>query len=622
MWRPFSRFSMSRTVTMRHALRSAWEWQMVADASVAQGFQARIHDEQIELLFRYTPLAQMTNLTVATVLVGFLWRVIDPDILLGWWAAVAVVVLFRLGLTIAYRRRAAGTRIAWHTLMTAGAVLSGVTWGAAGVLFFVPESAVTLVFLTIILAGMSAGTIASHSSWPPAQFSYAILTMTPIAVCYLLEGSELWILGLMCLIYLVNVLAFARQLSRTLLESMRLRLENQELVQQLREEMSAAEVARARAEDANLAKSKFLAAASHDLRQPLQAMNLFIEALRTEKDPVRAERARVALGDSAQALEGLLNDLLDISRLEAGLFSPRIRIISLQALFDGLQRELQPLAEEKGIELGFVRTRLKVASDPSMLGRILRNIITNAIRYTEQGAVLVGCRRKGDQVAIALCDTGPGIEPEFHKAIFREFYQLGNPERDRQKGLGLGLAIVDGLCRILDHPLELKSRVGHGSTFSVHVPSAAGDLPCLDDTEETASSGLRGFAVVVVDDDLAIREALAEVLCGWGCHVLTAESAGDALSQLADAAFSPDAIIADYRLREGRSGTEAIAGIRRALGRDVPAAILTGDTAPERLREASASGLLLLHKPVQPSRLRAVLSRWHAEAVGALHELA
>lgn len=586
---------------------------MAVDTAREEDFQAQIHHEQIALLFRYTPLAQATNLLVASVLVWFLWGVISLGILLVWWAAIAFIVLFRFGLTFGYRRRAAGSRIAWHTLMTGGAVLSGVAWGAAGVLFFVPDSAATLIFLTIILAGMSAGSIASHSSWPPAQFSYVILTMTPIALRYLLEGGDLWVLGLMCLVYLANVLAFARQHSRMLIESIRLRLEKQKLVHQLREEMSAAEAARVRAEEANLAKSKFLAAASHDLRQPLQAMNLFIEALRNEKDPVRAEAVRVDLGVSAQALEGLLNELLDISRLEAGLFSPQIRIVSLQSVFDALRREMQPLAEEKGIELNFVATHLNLASDPNMLGRILRNIVSNAIRYTERGAVLVGCRRKGDRVAIAICDTGPGIEAEFHQAIFREFYQLGNPERDRHKGLGLGLAIVDGLCRILNHPLELKSRMGHGSTFSVQVPVAAGEVPRPDDMEEMASAGLRGFAVLVVDDELAIRQALVEVLSGWGCQVFAAENAQDALSLLATAVFSPDAIIADYRLREGRTGTEAIAEIRRALGRAVPAAILTGDTAPARLREASASGFLLLHKPVQPSRLRSVLSSWRSE---------
>jgi signal transduction histidine kinase len=585
---------------------------MAVEMSAEQRFQARIHDEQIELLFRHIPLAQATNLLVATALVWFLWHVIPHGILIAWWIANFLVIGLRFVLTYSYRRRAAGSRVAWHTLMTVGAVLSGVTWGAAGVLFFVPDSAATLIFLTIILAGMSAGSIASLSSWPPAQYSYAVLTMTPIALRYLLEGGDLWVLGLMCLFYLANVLVFARQLSRALIDSMRLRLEKQQLVQQLRDQMAAAEAARVRAEDANRAKSRFLAAASHDLRQPLQSMNLFIEALRNEKDHARAERVLAHLGASSQALEDLLNELLDISRLEAGLFKPQPRVVSLQALFDAMKQELQPLAEEKGIELGFVATRLNITSDPNMLGRILRNIIVNAIRYTEQGAVLVGCRRKGGRVAIAICDTGPGIEPEYHQAIFREFYQLGNPERDRRKGLGLGLAIVDGLCRILDHPLELSSSVGRGTTFMVHVPIASGAVPSIGDMEAEASVGLNGYAVLVVDDEPAIRQAMTEVLGSWGCHVLTAESAQDALSKLAAAAFSPDAIIADYRLCEEHTGTEAIAEIRRVLGRSVPAAILTGDTAPERLREASASGFLLLHKPVQPARLRSVLSSWHS----------
>ncbi|MFZ2854033.1 MAG: hybrid sensor histidine kinase/response regulator [Rhodocyclaceae bacterium] len=584
---------------------------MSVEASGDRSFQEQIHAEQIEILFRHTPLAQATNLLVATALAWFMWHIVPQGVLLGWWTAIVIIVLARLLLVAGYWRRPADSRVAWHTLMTAAAVLSGIVWGAAGVLFFSTDSAAALIFLTIILAGMAAGSIASHSSWPPAQFSYAILSMTPIGLRYLLEDGSLWVLGPICLLYLFNVLAFARQLYRTLIESIRLRLEKQVLVQKLREEMSAAEQARARAEDANLAKSKFLAAASHDLRQPLHAVNLFIEALRNEKDPARAEQVLEHLGASAQSLEELLNELLDISKLEAGLFQPQTRPLSLQEIFDTLEHELRPVAEEKGIELGFVATRVSIESDPNMLGRILRNIITNAIRYTEQGAVLVGCRRKGSHVAIAVCDTGLGIAAEHHQAIFREFHQLGNPERDRRKGLGLGLAIVDGLCRILDHPLELKSSVGRGSTFLVHVPVAVAGEAYLRAVPEAASPGLQGVAVLVIDDEPSIRQAMSEVLAGWGCRVLTAESAQDALAKLAAESFSPDVIIADYRLREGLCGTEAIAEVRRFIGHAVPAAILTGDTAPERLREASASGFLLLHKPVKPARLRAVLSHWH-----------
>lgn len=587
---------------------------MAAETTREQDFQKRIHTEQIDILFQHIPLAQATNIVVATVLAWFLWGTAAQATIIGWWLAVFLIVLVRLVMYY-YRPRSAAPRIAWHSLMTAATALSGITWGAAGILFFIPDSAATLIFLTIILAGMAAGSIASHSSWPPAQFAYAILTMTPIALRYLTEEGDLWVLGPMCLIYLFNILAFARQLSRTLIESIRLRLEKQELAQKLRDEMTASEQARSRAEEASRAKSKFLAAASHDLRQPLHAVNLFIEALRNEKDPARAELVLTHLSTSAQSLEELLNELLDISKLEAGLFKPHIKVLSLQEVFDALEHELQPVADEKDIGLRFVPTRLSIASDPNMLGRILRNIINNAIRYTDTGAVLVGCRRKGTTVAITISDTGPGIATEHHLAIFREFYQLGNPERDRRKGLGLGLAIVDGLCRVLDHPLELKSRIGHGSTFVVHVPIAAADPTCDEIVKTETPVPLENYGVLIIDDEPAICRAMNEVLRSWGCRVVTAESGQDALAQLSTSGFVPDVIIADYRLREGHTGANVIAEIRQSLGKSIPAAILTGDTAPERLREASAGGFVLLHKPIQPSRLRAALTNWREDMV-------
>lgn len=585
---------------------SGW-WRMSAEPVAPQDFQRQVHAEQVEQLYRHIPLSQATNLLVASLLVWFLWGNEPQAQLLGWWSGILGVVLLRAVMLLAYRRRDPRSAVRWHTLMTVATALSGLLWGTAGVLFFNPASAATLVFLTIILAGMSAGTIASHSSWPPAQSSYAVLSMLPIGLRYLAEDGDIWVLGPMCFIYMLNILAFGRQHARSLIESIRLRLENQALIEHLRREMAAAGQARRRAEDANLAKSKFLAAASHDLRQPLHAVNLFIEALRNEKDPTRAETVLANLGASAQSLEELLNELLDISKLEAGLFKPQLRTFALQEVFAALERELRPVADEQGIELGFVATRLHVASDPNMLARILRNIVTNAIRYTRDGAVLVGCRRKGERIAIAVCDTGPGIAPEHHRDIFREFYQLGNPERDRRKGLGLGLAIVDGLCRVLGHALELKSRVGHGSTFLVHVPIAQAAAPAAPRDEEAASSGLQGYAVLVIDDEPSICHAMTDVLARWGCSVRTARSAQEALAQLAASGFAPDAIVVDYRLEEGRTGSEAIAAIRRELGRAVPAAILTGDTAPERLREAGASGCLLLHKPIKPARLRAAL---------------
>jgi signal transduction histidine kinase/ActR/RegA family two-component response regulator len=368
-------------------------------------------------------------------------------------------------------------------------------------------------------------------------------------------------------------------------------------------------------EEANLAKSRFLAAASHDLRQPLHAVNLLIELLRHEGNPAKATAVLDHLGTAAESLEELLNELLDISKLEAGMFHPQIGVLELQDVFSSLERELRPVADEKGIELGFVPTRVRVRSDAQMLGRILRNIITNAIRHTKQGAVLVGCRRKADGVAIAIYDTGPGIAPEHHDAIFREFYQLDNPERDRRKGLGLGLAIVDGLCRLLEHRLTLRSLVGRGSAFFVELPVVSGDEAALTSVQVASPCDLTGSTVLVIDDEPAICQAMTDVLSHWGCRAITAESAEEALARLATEQIDPDAIVVDYRLRKGRTGAEAIDEIRQAVGRHVPALIVTGDTAPERLREASASGSLLLQKPVKPAQLRTALISLRSQVI-------
>lgn len=588
----------------------------MTEASAEAARRRRIEDLQVEILFKHAPLVLAANLLVATGMVWFLLPMAAGITLAVWWILVAATVVFRLAVVIGYRHRTVRST-SWQRLMTAATLVSGMVWGAAGVLFFDPGGGVSLIFITIILAGMTAGSVTSHFSWPPAQFAFALPTMMPIALRYLFEGGGLWMLGPMCLFYLLVMVGFARYIFQTVTNSIRLQIEKQELVQRLHDEKSASESARAQAEEANAAKSKFLAAASHDLRQPLQAANLLVEVLRREPDPAKVADVVEHLGGATHALEELLNELLDMSKLEAGMFRPEVGVVDLQDVFDAMAREMRPIADEKGIALAFARTRMKVLTDAPMLGRILRNMVANAIRYTQRGGVLVGCRRKGDHLAIAVYDTGPGIAPEHHEAIFREFYQLGNPERDRRKGLGLGLAIVDGLCRVLGHKLELASRVGRGTAFFVHAPIAVRDEAVPAPVRETASADLRDCAVLVIDDEPSVCHATIAVLARWGCRALAAESAAEALALMSAAAFEPDAIVADYRLREGRTGAEAIEEIRHSVGRPVPALILTGDTAPERLVEARASGYLLLHKPIQPGRLRAALAALNAAGAPA-----
>ncbi|MBC7952795.1 MAG: PAS domain S-box protein [Rhodospirillaceae bacterium] len=365
------------------------------------------------------------------------------------------------------------------------------------------------------------------------------------------------------------------------------------------------------AERANMAKSKFLAAASHDLRQPVQALVFFASALESK---IGRSSAATVLGDmkgSLEALNVLLDALLDVSRLDAGIVTPQPTNFSLSVLIDRLMAEFGPLATDKKIALKTVPSSALVRTDPMLLGRVLQNFLTNAIRYTPRGRILIGCRRHNSVVRIQVWDTGIGIPPERLNDIFTEFYQVGNTERDRNQGLGLGLAIVARLSRLLDCKVEVRSKEGRGSMFSIDIPvvsySSARNVAFLDTAarREEAKKGL----VLVIDDEISVLKGLQMVLESWGYDVITATAEAEAV-QLLDALHRPpDLIIADYSLRQGHTGAEAILHIRSQLNRSIPALLITGDTAPERLREAEAHGLNLLHKPVQPGKLRDVLAQ-------------
>ena len=559
----------------------------------------RVEVERIDILFRHTRTTLATNVLLATALVSVLWELFPPSLLLTWWAVIVVLVLVRLGLVGAYRHRKPAQARSWARYLTVVTLLSGLAWGVSGAVFFAPESVIALSFVSMILAGLAAGSVPAYASWPPAQYA-AIPTALPIAGRFLWEGGDWEVMGLISLLYLYTVQSSARKLSKVIEESIRLRLEKQALAQHLSREKQLAE-------EADQAKSRFLAAASHDLRQPLQAIHLLIEALRRTRDPTQSAPLLERLSASALALDEVLDELLDMSRLQAGLITPQKTALSVNDLLSRLDGEMRPLAEQKGLELCFVPTQAWVYSDPQMLLRMLRNLISNALRHTVQGTVLVGCRLRGDEIGILVCDTGPGIAPEHHQDIFRAFHQLGNPERDRRKGLGLGLAIVDGLCHLLGHRVVLTSVPGRGSRFELRVPRAPKAAPA-EPAEPPSHPPLVGRVALVIDDDPGIRASLADVLRCWGCTAVAAEGVAEALATLEQQRLTPDLMIADYRLRNQVTGIAAIAEVRQALGKALPAAILTGDTAPERLKEAASAGFLLLHKPVQPASLQAALA--------------
>jgi CheY-like chemotaxis protein len=304
----------------------------------------------------------------------------------------------------------------------------------------------------------------------------------------------------------------------------------------------------------------------------------------------------------------MLNSLLDISKLDAGVMQPKVSQVDLGVLLEQLETEYQPVVGITGNRLTIRSTRVCVLSDPSMLHRILANLLSNALRYTVNGRILVGMRRRGGSIRIDVCDTGPGIPAEALDDIFLEFHQLGNPERDRRKGLGLGLAIVKRLAELLGHEIEVRSVVGHGSRFSITLPLTVAQTvaPVASVEPALAGSTLRDKRVLVLDDDAAVLDAMRGLLERWGCTVTTCATPEEAEVQFASS-VPPQLLIVDYRLRGNASGIDTIGRLQQETGRHIPALVITGDTAPDRLREAQRSGYPLLHKPVKPQQLHVVM---------------
>jgi signal transduction histidine kinase/ActR/RegA family two-component response regulator len=492
------------------------------------------------------------------------------------------------------------------------ALLTSLCWTVMGFLLVDPAMPQSIAIVLGILAGVNSAALAVFASSWPLSLLFVLCNIMPVGVSMLLSSDLLVrIMGLAAFTYLVALVVFSYQVYQAVLRAIELGMENEGLVMRLRDQTQRAlearelaEQALMEAEEANRAKTVFLASASHDLRQPLHAMGLFLSALaRAGLD----ERQRLLLSQAqaaSLATGDMLATLMDFSKVDAGVIKPQMQPFALQTLFHRLERELAPLAEQKGLAFRLRDTSLILHADPALVELILRNLVLNAIRYTERGAVLLACRRRGERALIEVWDTGIGIPADQHQAIFKEFHQLGNPERDRRKGLGLGLAIVEGLARAMSVDVGLRSQPGRGSVFRLALPISL--QPWQDDavrvTQEPELSGLR---VMLVDDDETVRAAMADLLAAWGCWCETVGSGEEALVLLDG--FDPDVVLVDYRLRSYRTGLQALQAVRDKLGREVPAAIITGDTAAERLREAHASGLPLLHKPVPADRLQTVL---------------
>lgn len=541
---------------------------------------------------------------VLVLLTGLTWTVVPHEVGLGWAFILGTFALLRWRDVehFAKEENLEKTLATWIRRDVVATFLLGLGWGLLGlVLFYVDELHWVIVIVLVIGATCVTGApmMVFHL---PSYYAYAASTCS-IVLFVLAYQQKLLEGGLAALFYLA-VVAHGRRLGRSVEENFRLRADNDALLDDLRAKNREVEAAMQ-------TRTQFLAAASHDLRQPVHALSFFIGALQERAGSEEDVRRIATLLESAtHSVRSLLDGLLDISKLDAGTVKPQPEPIDLDRLLSEMRRELEPDAQSKGLELVLDSANAWVVSDRAMLMRILRNLVGNAIRYTDEGRVSIDHEDSSDAVRLMIRDTGCGIPEESLEEVFVEFRQIHNPERDRSQGLGLGLAIVRRLVNLLGHPLDVRSTVGEGTTFTLTLPRCATpDERKNTLTEKTIDAQLLvGRHILVIDDEPEVLSAMQQILRSWGCEAHLAKSGADAMA-LVNAGIRPDALIVDYRLRGNETGADAAKQVFGALGREVPSVIVTGDTSPDRIREAEASGLPLLHKPVEVLALRDRLVR-------------
>jgi signal transduction histidine kinase len=579
------------------------------EPEVDEKFEGEVLRECIKFLFDHLSFALLSNFAISSGMVVMLWSGGQGQSLVYWLIAVAVLAWGRWVLGAKFRQVSETDfdALLWGRRYTLSLLLSGGLLGFAGVWFF-PESFLSLGELALVLVIMSIGSIMLHAAYRQAHVVYVLLTLLPFTLrCFLTQEMFDAVVGVVVLLFIPINLYLAKKMGVTVIKSIHLQLRNQALIKELTAQTEIAQSAQIQAEQANRDKTRFMATASHDLRQPVQALEFFSAALNLELQAHPSRALAENIRATGRELGELLDALLDFSQADLSVVHPVKRDHPVADLLQRLRAEFSLQANEKGLRYQVVSSSAWVHSDPVLLERMVRNLLTNAFKYTRTGKVLLGCRRVAAGLRIEVHDTGVGIPLDQQQLIFGEFIQLENPERDRRKGLGLGLAIVDNLARAMSLTLTLRSTPNKGSVFGVTVPLGVPQAATTTADLEPAVDQSDNALILLVDDDVQIRESVARLLENWGYAVITADSAAEALEVLKARARVPNVVLADQRLREGKTGLQAIHDIRAYCGHTVPAALLTGDTEPAHAAQAKALGIPLLRKPLPAAKLRSLI---------------
>jgi len=546
------------------------------------------------------------------------WAEAPARVMLTWLALFGVVWLTRAWTAQRFKRmppQALADWERWRHWCNAGTLASGAMWGLAGWEFYPLGGRIQEIGLLIVIYSFCIAAVPVLATQPRIYLAFATLCFAPLAARIAMEGRAYGyeLIGILLIIISLTT-ALTRRYRQALERVLELKLHTDELVAQLRVETQAADAARREAEVANRAKTQFFTAASHDLRQPLHAMGLFAEALRQKSHDEEVAQLVNSINASVDALEGLFSELLDITRIDSGGVEVNAQSFEIGEILRKLRLHFEPTAFEKGLAFRLRGARHVAHADPLLVERILRNLVSNAIRYTDDGSVLVSCRRRGDRLSLQVWDTGRGIGEHERSRVFEEFYQVatsGVMSPDQRKGLGLGLAIVKRLADLMNAPLSLRSELGRGTVFTLELPvgKAARIAPSAVPGKGPLGITLAGRLIVVVEDEPAVRSGLEALLRGWGATLASFDSVAACRAWAADASQAkPDLLIVDYRLENGMSGVDAIVAVRDRFGSSVPAIVVTGSTMTGHEQEALDHDFHLLIKPVVPNKLRAMIA--------------
>jgi signal transduction histidine kinase len=564
--------------------------------------------ESIRTLYAQMRNSSLAAVVVTTYMVAASWAFTSHLVVLGWGAVQLLSMFCREVLIYSFhKRKPAGAALErWAAYYVVQQAIVGLIWGATIFLFAHPDQPITVALTLCCLYSIGAGAVPAQAYTPTSLYAIVGVLYTLVTVRLVAVGTfEYILLGVASGLFGLTMVGFCRVEAKNLREGFRIRFENRALVAALTAQKAEAEEARNSAELASLAKSQFLAAASHDLRQPLYALSLFSASLRELTLDAEGRNVVARIQDSIAVMESLFDGLLDVSRLEAGVVEVHISDISVDALFDRLSQVFHPIATDRGLDLRFRSDGEWVRSDSTLLEQVLSNLLSNAMRHTSRGGVLVAARPRGEEVRLEIWDTGIGIGQADLERIFEEFVQVHNPQRDRRKGLGLGLSIARRAAALIGSSIDVRSREGKGSRFMVAQPRCRRrevELPEI--APEYMGWGVRTLPVMVVEDDQDVRAALGDLLTRWNVRYDMFADAEPALERVA-AGTRYGLVLADYRLPGAMNGLDLIAALMERHPAPFPeTVVITGDFDSALIAKAHAQGVPLLHKPLRADVLR------------------